>query len=216
MNITTSKKNPQNPNLKMTNATLFVLLGAVVVVLALAMPQQVQAGAVSSSSEQQHSPINSLAALLDSPNLRIISDEDESLMQIIKRQIDDEFSSFKSINDVHSFLDKVKLLVQKHPKNVAFAQGDLKDLQKFLTQEIVTKLIRVDADPFSMPISDEKMPIAQRALEEDELTRKLFSGPLRSLIEAKRQQVSRAEDGNHRDGNFFSNFWCKISGSCPN
>lgn len=174
----------------------------------------VQAGAV--ASEAAANAASNLAAHFDSPALRIISDEDQAVMQHIKHQIDDDFANFKSINEVHNFLDKVKLLVQKHPKNVAFAQADLKDLQRFLSQEMVTRLIRVDTEPFIMPISDDRMPLAQRAIDEDELTRKLFSGPLRSLIEVKRQQVSRAEDGNHRDGNFFSNFWCKLSGSCPN
>mgnify|MGYP001019911256 CR=1 FL=1 len=153
---------------------------------------------------------------LDSPALRMISDEDQANLQQIKYQIANEYSDFKTINEVHAFLDKVKLLVQKHPKNVAFAQGDLKELLKFLSQESVTRLIRVDTDPFIMPISDDKIPIAQRAIDEDELTRKLFGAPMRSLMEAKRQQVSRAEDGNHKDGNFFTNFWCKISGSCSN
>lgn len=157
----------------------------------------------------------SLAAF-DSPALKIISDEDQNSLQQIKYHIDQDFVNFRSINEVHAFLDKVKLLVQKHPKNVAFAQGDLKELLKFLSQEIVTRLIRVDTEPFIMPLSDDKVPYAQRAVDEDELTRKLFGGPLRSFIEAKRQQVSRNDDGNHKDGNFFANIWCKITGSCSN
>jgi len=157
-----------------------------------------------------------MAAIIDSPALRVISDEDATTMQNIKHHIENEFANFKSINEVHAFLDKAKLLVQKHPKNVAFAQGDLKDLYKFLSSEMVTKLIRVDTEPFVLPIADDKMPLAQRAIDDDELTRKLFGGPLRSLIEAKRQQISRTEEGNHKDGNFFSNFWCKISGGCSN
>lgn len=155
-------------------------------------------------------------ASLDSPALRMISDEDQQLMQSIKHHIGNEYSDFKTINEVHAFLDKVKLLVQKHPKNVAFAQADLRELLKFLSQESVARLIRVDTEPFVMPISDDKIVYAQRAVDDDELTRKLFGGPLRSLIEARRQQVSRAEDGNHKDGNFFANFWCKISGGCSN
>lgn len=153
---------------------------------------------------------------VDSPALRIISDEDQQLMQSIKHHIAVDYSEFKTVNEVHAFLDKVKLLVQKHPKNVAFAQSDLRELFKFLSQESVARLIRVDTEPFVMPISDDKIAYAQRALDDDELTRKLFSGPLRSLMEARRQQVSRAEDGNHKDGNFFANFWCKISGGCSN
>lgn len=157
---------------------------------------------------------SSLAAL-DSPALRIISDQDEAELAQIKHQIANEYSDFKTIDEVLMFLDKVKLLVQKHPKNVAFAQGDLKELLKFLSQESVTKLIRVDTEPFILPISDEKLLVAQRAIEEDELTRKLFGGPVRSLVETRRQQSLRPEDGNHKDGNFFTNFWCKLSGGCP-
>lgn len=179
----------------------------------------VQCGAVSNEQTLSNgggAGVN-LAANYDAQTLRMISDEDQANMQHIRHHIDEDFAKFKTVNEVHAFLDKVNLLAQKHPKNLAFAQGDLKDLHKFLTQEIVTKLIRVDAEPFVMPISDDKMQIAQRAIDEDELTRKLFSGPLRSLIEAKKQQVSRTETGNHGDGgNFFTNFWCKISGNCSN
>lgn len=193
-----------------------VMLMSAAVVIMMMMTTLVQGGAVSNEASPVVAGAN-LAAHFDSAAFRIISDEDQNIMQQIKHHIDDEFANFKSINEVHTFLDKVKLLVQKHPKNVAFAQGDLKDLQRFLSQEIVTRLIRVDTEPFIMPISDERMPLAQRAIDEDELTRKLFSGPLRSLVELKRQQVSRAEDGNHRDGrNFFANLWCSMTNSCPN
>lgn len=155
-------------------------------------------------------------AALDSPALRMISDDDQATLQQIKYHISNDYSEFKQINEVHAFLDKVKLLVQKHPKNVAFAQGDLKELFKFLSQESVTKLIRVDTDPFIMPIGDDKIPFALRAIDEDELTRKLFGAPMRSLVEAKKQQLNRHDDGNHKDGNFFTSFWCKISGGCNN
>jgi hypothetical protein len=173
-------------------------------------------GALAGAVAEQSAAVQHMNAQFESPAYRVISDEDRALMQQVKNQIEDDFSSFKDVDEVHKFLDKVKLLVQKHPKNVAFAQGDLKELHKFLSQEMVTKLIRVDTMPFEMPISDERMVFAQRAVDEDELTRKLFGGPLRSLAEAKRQHHSRTEDGNHRDGNFFSNFWCKISGNCSN
>lgn len=152
----------------------------------------------------------------DSPALRLVSDEDQANMQQIKNQIANDFTDLKSIKDVIAFLDDVKLLVQKHPKNVAFAQGELKELFRFLSQEIVTRLIRVDTDPFAAPLTDERLPLAQRAVEEDELTRKLFSAPLQSHIEAKRQQTARAA-GNYKDGNFFSSLWCKITNSaCSN
>lgn len=151
----------------------------------------------------------------DSPSLRMISDEDQSNMQQIKYHIANEYSDFKNIDEVISFLEKVRVLVQKHPKNLAFAQGDLKELLKFLSQESVTKLIRVDTEWFHpTPVDVDRLAVAQRAIEEDELTRKLFGAPVRSLVEARRQQLSRAEDGNHKDGNFFTNFWCKISGGC--
>lgn len=155
-------------------------------------------------------------ALFESPNSRIVSDDDQASMQSIKHHIQNDFSEFKSIQEVHDFLDKVKLLVQKHPKNTAYAQGDRKELLKFLSQDIITKLIRVDTEPFIMPLSDDKIPLAQKAVDEDELTRRLFGAPLRSWIEVRKQQLSRTEDGNHeKDGtNFFTNFWCKISGSC--
>lgn len=155
-------------------------------------------------------------AHLDSPALKIISDEDSQNLQMIKLHIKNDFIEFKNINDVLAFLDKVKLLVQKHPTNVAFAKGDLKELLNFLSSEIVTRLIRVDTDPFIMPVGDDKIPLALRAIEEDDLTRKLFGGPLRSLVEVRKQQLSRTEEGNHeKDGtNFFTNFWCKISGGC--
>lgn len=159
--------------------------------------------------------VSSSLAVLDSPALKIVSDEDSQSMQQIKYHMDNEYAKFKNIDDVVNFLEKVRTLVQKHPKNTAFAQGDLKDLLKFLSQESVIRLIRVDTDPFyPIPFGEDKIALAQRALEEDELTRKLFEGPIRSLIEARRQQLSRAEDGNHKDGNFFTNFWCKISGGC--
>lgn len=169
--------------------------------------------AVCALSGQQPS---ALSSTLESPALRLVSDEDLQLMQQIKHHIANEYSEFKSVNEVHAFLDKVKLLVQKHPKNVAFAQAELRELLKFLSQESVARLIRLDSEPFVMPISEDRIPLAQRAVDEDELTRKLFGGPLRSLVEARRQQVSRTEDGNHKDGNFFASFWCKISGGCPN
>ena len=156
------------------------------------------------------------SGLVDSQAPKYLSDQDQTDMQQVKHHIANEYSDFKTIQEVMDFLDKVKLLVQKHPKNVAFAQGDYKELFKFLSQEIVTKLIRVDTDPFMMPISEDRIPIAQRAIDEDDLSRKLFAGPLRSLIEARRQQLSRTEDGNHKDGNFFTGIWCKISGSCSN
>lgn len=165
----------------------------------------------SAAAVEPNSPV---AAVFDSPALKLVSDEDQQNMQQIKSQIANDYADLKSIKEVLAFLDDVKLLVQKHPKNVAFAQGDLKELLKFLTQETVTRLIRVDTDPFTLPISDDRIPIAQRAVDEDELTRKLFGGPLHSLVEAKRQQTARA-DGNHKDGNFFANFWCKLSG-CNN
>lgn len=188
-------------------------MGLTIALVTLVGLTMVSASALQS---QQDSAMANLASVIDSPALRVISDEDATTMQHIKYHIGNEFANFKSINEVHAFLDKAKLLVQKHPKNVAFAQGDLKDLYKFLNSEIVTKLIRVDTDPFILPIADDKIPFAQRAIDDDELTRKLFGGPLRSLIEAKRQQLSRSEEGNHKDGNFFSNFWCKISGGCSN
>lgn len=149
----------------------------------------------------------------DSAGLRVISDADAADLANIKYHIANDYSEFKTVDEAIAFLDKVKLLVQKHPKNVAFAQDELKDLFKFLSQEIVTKLIRLDTDPFILPISDERLALAQRALEEDELTRKLFSAPVRSLVEARKQP--RPDDGgNHKDGNFFTNFWCKLSGGC--
>lgn len=156
------------------------------------------------------------SGMFESANLQVISDEDQASMQHIKHQIANDFAHFKNINDVHVFLDKVKLLVQKHPKNVAFAQGDLKELLKFLSQESITRLVRLDSEPFVLPLSDERLALAQRALDDDELSRKLFSAPLRSLLEARKQQVNRSEDGNHKDGNFFTSFWCKISGGCSN
>lgn len=172
---------------------------------------------VASLTDSHTSAAAGSLAALDSPALRIISDQDQADVQQIKYHIANEYSDFKTINEVIAFLDKVKLLVQKHPKNIAFAQGDLKEVLKFLSQETVTKLIRVDTDPFVMPISEDKIPLAQRAIDEDELTRKLFSGPVRSLVEVRRQQLSRgSEDSNHKDGNFFTNFWCKISGGCQN
>lgn len=183
--------------------------------LALLLVASVSAASVVSDNQNSQQNAGNLA-MLDSPALQVISDADKALMQEIKHHITVDFTEFKSINDVHMFLDNVKLLVQKHPKNVAFAQANLKELLKFLSQEIITKLIRVDTDPFVMPLTEDKFALAQRAVDEDELTRKLFGAPLRSLIEARRQQLSRTEDGNHKDGNFFSNFWCKLSGSCPN
>lgn len=177
-----------------------LLIGALV----HAAPSELQAGSASA-----------LAALDLSPALRIISDEDQRSLQQIREHISNGYSEFKQINEVHAFLDKVKLLVQKHPKNTAFAQADLKELLQFLSTETVTKLIRVDTDPFIMPITDDKIPFAQRAIDEDDLSRKLFGGPLRSLVEMRKQQLSRPEDGNHKDGNFFQNFWCKLTG-CNN
>lgn len=163
-----------------------------------------------------HHPGASNADILEAASLRVLSDEDQAYMQQIKYHIANEYSEFKTVSDVHSFLDKVKLLVQKHPKNVAFAQGEIKELFKFLSQEIVTRLIRVDTDPFVMPISDERMTLAQRAIDEDELTKKLFGGPLRNWAELRRQQNARQEGGNHKDGNFFTSIWCKLSGNCSN
>lgn len=161
---------------------------------------------------ESNSPV---ATVFDNPALRLVSDEDQANMQQIKSQIANDFSDLKSIKEVIAFLDDVKLLVQKHPKNVAFAQGDLKELFKFLSQEIVTRLIRVDTDPFAAPLTDDRIPWAQRAVEEDELTRRLFAIPLQSHIEAKRQQTARA-DGNHKDGgNFLASWWCKIT-NCSN
>lgn len=152
---------------------------------------------------------------LDSAQLKVVSDDDQKLMEIIKHHITRDFAEFKSFHEVFNFLDKVKLLVQKHPKNVAFAQGELRDLFKFLSQESVTKLARVDTEPFTMPITDDKIPLAWHAIEEDELTGKLFSGPLRSLVEMRKQELTKLEPTNHKDGNnFFTTFWCKISGGC--
>ena len=168
-------------------------------------------GFVSAGALQEQNAI----AMLDGPAFRLVSDEDQMLMKQVKHHIEEDFVSFKNINDVHIYLDKVKLLFQKHPKNVAFAQGDLKELHSFLSKEIVNKLYRVDAEPFVMPIGDETLPLAQRAVENDELVRKLFGGPLRSLIESKRQNLAGKEEGSHKDGNFFTNFWCKIS-NCSN
>lgn len=192
--------------MKPMNLTLLVILG-------LAASQLASAGAVHS---QPDSGVSNFASIIESPALRVISDEDSRSMQTIKYQIENEFADFKTINEVHSFLDKVKLLVQKHPKNLAFAQGDVKELHKFLSSEMVTRLIRVDSELFVLPIADDRMPLVQRAIDEDELIRKLFGGPYRSLVEAKLQQRTRNEEGNHKDGNFFSNFWCKISGGCSN
>lgn len=158
---------------------------------------------------------NSDLAHLESSTLRMVSAEDRNNMEQIKYAISNDFSEFKTIQEVQSFLDTVRLLVQKHPKNTAFARDEQKELFKFLSQEIIGRLIRVDADPFIMPISDDKIPLAQKAIDDDELTKKLFGAPLRSFIETKKQQLARSEDGkNVKDGNFFNNFWCKISGSC--
>lgn len=149
-------------------------------------------------------------------DLRVISDQDQQDLQQVKYHVASEYAEFKNIPEVLNFIEKVRVLLQKYPRNVAFAQGELKDLLKFLSQESVHKINRLDDGPFIMPISDDRIPLAQRAVEEDEMTRKLFSGPLRSLVEARRQQNARAEDGNHKDGNFFANFWCKLSGNCSN
>lgn len=156
------------------------------------------------------------AAAAASGDLKVISDQDQQDMQQVKYHIANEYSEFKNIPEVLNFIEKVRLLLQKYPRNNFFAQGELKELLKFLSQESVHRVNRLDDGPFTMPISDDRIPLAQRAVEEDELTRKLFAGPLRSLIEARRQQNARAEDGNHKDGNFFANFWCKLSGNCPN
>lgn len=165
----------------------------------------------SAASTTSDSVSNAFAAL-DSSAYKIVSDEDSQTMQLIKNQMNNDYQ-FKSIDEVISFLEKVRILVQKHPKNIAFAQGDLKDLYKFLSQEIVTKLIRVDTDPFyPIPDGEDKMALANRALEEDDLVRKLFGVPFRSLVEARRRNSARADNGDHKDGNFFTNFWCKISG----
>lgn len=148
--------------------------------------------------------------------IKVMSEQDQQDLQQVKYHIANEYTEFKNIGEVLNFIEKVRVLLQKYPRNVAFAQGDLKELYKFLSQESVHKLNRLDDGPFQLPISDDRIPLAQRAVEEDELTRKLFAGPLRSLVEARRQQNARAEDGNHKDGNFFVNFWCKLSGNCPN
>lgn len=147
----------------------------------------------------------------------IISDEDQSSMNYIKNEISHNYQDFNNINEVHSFLDKVKLLVQKHPKNVAFAQGNVKELFKLLSSEEVTRLVRLDTDQFVMPLPEERVAVAQRAIEEDELTRKLFGRPLTSLIENRKQASARPDDQSHKpEGSFFSTMWCKISGSCNN
>lgn len=169
----------------------------------------VRAGAIASEQHNVNQPN------LDSPALRVISDDDQATMQSIKHHIEYDFADFKTLEEVHSFIDKLRNLVQKHPVNIALAKGDLKDLHKFLSQEVVAKLYRIDTEPFKLPLGDDRIPYAQMALDDDDLTRKLFGGPLRSLVEMRRQQVSRAENGNHKDGNFFTNFWCKISG-CSN
>ena len=184
--------------------------------LALVAATQLVAFAGALAGAIQAEPSASLAALLESPALQIISDEDQANVQAINRHIEEAFANFKTLNEVHAFLDKVKLLVQKHPKNVAFARGDLKHLHKFLSSEIVTRLIRVDTEPFILPIGDDRLPIAQRAVDEDELTGRLFGAPLRKLVEAKKQQLSRTEDGSHKDSNIFTSFWCRILGSCSN
>lgn len=168
---------------------------------------------LTSAASTSDSLISNAFTTLDSPAYKLVSDEDSSTMQLIKYHIQNDFSEFKTIDEVVSFLEKVRVLVHKHPKNTAFAQGDLKDLFKFLSQETVAKLMRVDTEPFNpIPVGEDKMALAHRALEEDELVRKLFGVPIRSLVEARRQLSSRTEDGDHKDGNFFTNFWCKISG----
>lgn len=145
--------------------------------------------------------------------LSVISDEDQASVTQIKHHMTKDFSDLKSVDEVLSFLDKVKLLIQKHPKNVAFAQNDLKELHKFLSQDSIVKLARVDTEPFIAPISEDKIAVAQRAIEADELTGKLFSAPIRSLIDSRRQSANH--NGSHdKDSSFFSNFWCKLSGNC--
>jgi hypothetical protein len=173
-----------------------------------------------------------VAGQLDSAGDRglVVSDEDRATMQRVKSLLETNFSapSFKELDEVHKFLGQVRLLAHRHPKNVAFARAELKELHQLLSQEPVTRLVRLDASPFEAPVSsDERLALAQRAADEDELTGKLFGGPLRSLAEEaerrrrrqQQQQHARTEDaagGQHRDGNFFVNLWCKISGECPN
>lgn len=168
------------------------------------------------SAVAQVNPDQMSVGQFDLPTLKLVSDDDLQVMQEIRAHIDREFYPLKSVDEVHILLEKVKTLAQKHPKNVAFAGGDLRELHKFLSLEIVGRLVRVDADPFILPISDERMPLAKRAIEDDDLVKKLFSRPLSSLIESRKQQLSRSDSSNHRDGNFFANFWCKISGTCSN
>lgn len=168
---------------------------------------------ISDATAQSTNDGNVLAGS-DSQALKLLSSEDQANMEVIKFHIGKDYSDFKSIQEVVNFLEKVSLLVQKHPKNLAFAKGDLKEMHKFLSQESIARLIRVDTEPFHPVPVGEKMLVAQRAMEEDELTRKLFGGPMRSLEESRKQQVIRTEDGNHKDGNFFTSFWCKISGGC--
>lgn len=195
--------------LQQTTSTKTILLLQIFLLVALAASTQyTQAASITDLTSQD-------ALKLESAQLRVVSDDDQKLMEIIKHHISRDYADFKSFNEVFSFLDKVKLLVQKHPKNVAFAQGDLRDLFKFLSQESVTKLARVDIEPFAMPITDDKIPLAWHAIEEDELTGKLFSGPLRVLVEVRKQELTKLEPANHKDGNnFFTTFWCKISGGC--
>lgn len=171
--------------------------------------------ATCSISEGAVAALQSDGGPFDTPALRLVSDSDAADQSQIKHHIANDYSEFKTIDEVTSFLDKVKLLVQKHPKNVAFAKDDLKELLKFLSSEVVTKLIRVDTDQFVQPLSDDKLLVAQRAIDEDELTRKLFGVAVRSVEEKRRTASARPEDGgNHKDGNFFTNIWCKVSGSC--
>lgn len=171
----------------------------------------VQAGSSASLTEMTRQHYD----LIDSSQYKVVSDEDQKLVETVKHHITTNFVDLKTFPEVFGFLEKVKLLVQKHPKNIAFAQGDLKELMKFLTQDMVTKLIRVDTEPFTLPLTDDKIPLAWHAMEEDDLVKNLFGVPLRLVVEQRKLELTKSEPTNHKDNNnFFANFWCKISGGC--
>lgn len=147
--------------------------------------------------------------------MSVVSDDDLASQKQIKYHIGNGFTSLKTIDEALSLLDKVRLLIQKHPKNVASASGNMRELHNFLSNETITKLARVDVDPFLPPLTDDKIALAQHAVDEDELTRTIFGVPLRSVIES-RKQSSKSDSSQDKDSNFFQNFWCKLSGSCTN
>lgn len=88
-------------------------------------------------------------------------------------------TSFEQVDDM---LTALRILVRKYPINKFAADAKRREMDKFLNQTIVCKLVRVEDALFKDPVSHDLIPLTMRAMHENELMKQLYGHILEGAI----------------------------------